>query len=712
MQFKTTNTILLNQSLSFLYSLFPNGLHNGNEFKIGSLQGERGESLSVNTVDGVWKDFATGEGGSDLISLYAAAKNISQGEALKEINNNYGIDNGSGNKGSCYASKFNPPASASLSSRKQKNTNKKLECEYIYNDKNNNPLLKVLRYKTDDGKKTFIQLHWENNKWIAGSLKNNRPLFNLPSVINANNVLITEGEKACLAAEKLTSSYVSTTWAGGAQAITKTDFSPLYGKNILLWPDNDEAGFDAMKKIAAHIKQESPETSIKILRVDRLNLPSKWDAADVGPNFKWMEFAKPIAELYSPEPIPVTVPAPAPSPALNNIHSGTSYFNHLGILEPNREMPKCTEENIYTVLEDHPATRENIWYDTFYNKIFIKDEKQIIRPIMDTDYIQFTINLQRDIGFKTAKKSHVIDAVNLFAMNSRRSHPQEWITSLKWDGTPRVPLFFSEYCGARESAYTGAVSQNFWVGMAARIMKPGCKLDNMVILEGKQGIGKSTMLEAIAGEWFTTLGEDISNKDSLQKCHGGRLIVEIAELDSFRKSEVNTIKKVLSEPVDTFRPPYGRVEQSFKRQFIFVGTTNDDAYLRDPTGNRRFWPIECHKIDTDSILDDRDQLFAEALYLFNQGIKWYEITGSAADEMSEIHESKAEYDVWEEIVADHLVGTPETTIPDVLINGLNFDTDRINRSHQIRVANILQRLGWKKGNRKRIAGQLTYPWYK
>jgi len=160
------------------------------------------------------------------------------------------------------------------------------------------------------------------------------------------------------------------------------------------------------------------------------------------------------------------------------------------------------------------------------------------------------------------------------------------------------------------------------IGIIARIFRPGCSMQYMPILEGLQGIGKSGLWRALGGEWFQDTPLKLGDKDAYMQLTG-TLIYEIAEMDSFNKAESTLVKGFITQENDRFREPYGRRPIDNPRQCVFVGTTNHGEYLKDTTGNRRFWPIAAVNMDIDLLKSMREQIFAEAFHRFNEGERWH-----------------------------------------------------------------------------------------
>ncbi len=249
-----------------------------------------------------------------------------------------------------------------------------------------------------------------------------------------------------------------------------------------------------------------------------------------------------------------------------------------------------------------------------------------------------------------------------------------------------------------------AIASKFMIGAVARVMKPGCKLDTMPILEGPQGIGKSQAIGILGGEWFTDdVPADITSKDAAMALQAS-WVIEQGELHAIRKADVNQLKNFLSRRVDKFRPPYGRTVQSFPRKCVLIGSMNptDNGYLNDETGARRFWPVLCavgwadgRKIDLAALWAVRDQLWAEARVRFEQGEPWWLHRDHLEKDQEAEADMRFDADAWTEKVLEFLSGKPSITMDEVL-NALGIDTKDWSRATVTRVGAILSKAKWKR----------------
>jgi predicted P-loop ATPase len=316
------------------------------------------------------------------------------------------------------------------------------------------------------------------------------------------------------------------------------------------------------------------------------------------------------------------------------------------------------------------------------------------RALVDADVSQLQEFLQH-VGLPKIGRETVHQAVELRA-RERAVHPvRVYLDALTWDGHPRLTKWVSYYLGAEQSDYHAGIGRMFLIAMVARIFEPGCKADYVVVLGGPQGARKSTACRILGGEWFTDALPDVErDKDASQHLRG-KWLIEIAELSAMRRAESEALKSFITRTTERYRPSYGRKEVIEPRQCIFIGTTNRDAYLRDESGGRRFWPIKVGTIDTDALAHDRDQLFAEAVQLYRSGEKWWPEDEFELDSIKPEQEARFESDVWEDTVSGWLVDQQRATVSQVAREALHLDTPRIGTAEQRRIAAILERLVWK-----------------
>jgi len=280
-------------------------------------------------------------------------------------------------------------------------------------------------------------------------------------------------------------------------------------------------------------------------------------------------------------------------------------------------------------------------------------------------------------------------------------HPvREYLASLEWDGTCRVETWLSSYMGADDTPYNSLIGRCWLISAVARVMQPGCQADHVLVLESPQGRGKSTGMAALFGHgegWYMESLPDLTatgSKDAMAAL-AGPWCLEIAELDAIRGKASTKTKDFLSRRVDEYRPSYGRCYVRYPRQCVFVGTTNQKAWLTDPTGGRRFWPCKVRDIDRISIEKDRDQLWAEAYRYYSEGAQWWP-PEEFTKELQKEQESRFDVDAWEDMILRFAGSRSEIDVEDLYTVCLCIDKGRLSRSDQTRVGNIMGRLGFKK----------------
>ena len=308
--------------------------------------------------------------------------------------------------------------------------------------------------------------------------------------------------------------------------------------------------------------------------------------------------------------------------------NGTDWKQQLKITE--KGALAQTIENAVIILRNDPQLKDCLAYNEMDHNIVtlkslpwreVRGESQWI----DTDDAALRFYLERLYGMQG--KDRIFDAVNVVALE-RAFHPvRDYLQSCEWDGVPRVDTLLIDYLGAEDSAYTRAVTRKTLAAAVARIYKPGCKFDYMLTLRGRQGLGKSAFIAKLGGKWFSDTFTTMQGKDAYEQVQGV-WIMEVGELAGMRKAEAETIKLYISKQVDRFRPAYGRRSQEFPRQCVFIGTTNEAQFLRDTTGNRRFWVVDTPNDPTRDMWDELTdevikQIWAEAVEIYKRGEPLY-----------------------------------------------------------------------------------------
>ena len=306
-------------------------------------------------------------------------------------------------------------------------------------------------------------------------------------------------------------------------------------------------------------------------------------------------------------------------------------------------------ENVVVILNGDPALVGCVGYNEMTHNVValrslpwrsVTGESQW----SDADDADLRYYLERVYGL--SGKDKIFDGLNVVAM-SRKFHPvRDYLDGCGWDGQPRLETLLVDYLGAEDSPYTRAVTRKTFVAAVARIYRPGCKFDYMLTLRGRQGLGKSALIAKMGGEWFSDTFSTVQGKESYEQTMGP-WIIEVGELAGMRKAEAETIKLYISKQSDRFRPAYGRRIQEFPRQCIFIGTTNESQFLRDTTGNRRFWVVDTPNAPRMSMWSDLTaevirQVWAEAVDYFRKGEKLFlppELE-AAAREVQETYEEE------------------------------------------------------------------------
>jgi predicted P-loop ATPase len=387
--------------------------------------------------------------------------------------------------------------------------------------------------------------------------------------------------------------------------------------------------------------------------------------------------------------------------------------------------PERNEANVIVALSNDEAFAGALVFDEFRQEILVARtlpwEQHSILPRLwtEVDDVRCAEWLQhRDINVGPTTVSR---GVNVVAREIPVHPVRDYLTSLVWDNEPRLDHWLAKYLGAEGTLLIRAIGARWMISAVARIMEPGAKVDHMLILEGPQGAKKSSALKTLAGiDWFTDELAEIGSKDAAQQMRG-KWVIEIAELDAIGRAEVSRIKAFLTRTADRYRPPYERYVVEVPRQCVFAGSVNPDTYLRDETGNRRFWPVRCGTIDLGSLQRDREQLWAEAVFRYGQGAIWwfdepdlialvevqqdqrYQVDAWDAIidrwlvfERRRVNRGYVGYDDWHDEEVERAAPLTDVSVGEILQHALGVEPAKWTRADQMRVGAFLKSRRWER----------------
>lgn len=391
-----------------------------------------------------------------------------------------------------------------------------------------------------------------------------------------------------------------------------------------------------------------------------------------------------------------------------------------------------TIENVVLILDHDPRLCGRLAYDEMsHNIVTVSCMPWQKAPGQWTDADDSSLRYFLEKAYGLSGKDKIFDAVNVTAMENRFHPVRDYLDGCSWDGVPRLETLLVDYLGAEDSPYTRAVTRKTFVAAVARIFHPGCKFDYMLTLRGSQGIGKSALVRKMGADWYSDSISTMQGKEASENLSGVWL-AEVGELAGMKRAEAEVIKLFISKQVDRFRPAYGRRTQEFPRQCVFVGTTNETAFLRDSTGNRRFWVVDTpnpaeHDMWEELTPDVVKLVWGEAVEYYRKGEELF-----LPHELSEVaRETQAAYE--EEnpklgLVAEYLdrllpanwadmdlyerrqwlEGHEEGTVKrdrvccvEIWAEALGGSPERLDRYASMEIVSIMSRLdGWKRKGAK------------
>lgn len=336
------------------------------------------------------------------------------------------------------------------------------------------------------------------------------------------------------------------------------------------------------------------------------------------------------------------------------------------------------------------------------------------RPFGEAEATMVTATLQArwTTGFNT---KIVADAMLVVAKSYPYHRLRDWLLSLSTPApdTPRfIDTWLTDAFQADDTPLTRAIGRKVLIASVARVLKPGCKVDTMMILEGPQGIGKSEGVRITWGpEYYSAqMVRDLDSRDASIAMRG-KWVFEFAEIEHLIRADIETIKAFLTRQVEDYKPMYGRTNISEPRTCVFVGTTNATDYLRDPTGNRRFWSVRCRAVDLDWLHMFREHMWAEAVAAYQAGETWWIDDEVLFPAIAEAQAERVVEDTWSETVERFVNGKEMVALADVIMDpdALSIPRKDVTRGTEIRVSAILRRMGWSPKNVK-IGGRVLKKW--
>ena len=708
----------------------PGGAVHMPEYVCGSLSGGEGKSCSVNLVTGKWSDFSTGEGGRDLLSLYAAIHDLSQAKAAAQVAREEGLESVAnivtaapgGAPAVPRPPRPEPPPKAPTREKESWCTlqpvpahavaptfwhpGRKVEdIEHTARYEVDGVLWGfVVRFRDSEGDKVTIPYVYSRSErdgseaWKWRHWAEPRPLY-FPGHQSpqGRTVLLVEGERKADALQALVDAgapgiYCVASWPGGSNAWQKAEWSWLAGCTVIAWPDCDslrekvpraeaklitdpvalevvrqsrpflayaeQPGMKAMLGIGALLR-DLHGCTVQLLPVEQPGvLPSGWDCRDAIEVDGW-DYARVQTYFATARALLADVSAPAaagggkgakgaggdpPAAAGGGDEGGgdcddpfAAYLDDevMRLRLRGRWLLKPRRSVLIEALHHAPQLAGCVAFDELREMpVAVKPFpwRKVAGPLLDADVLRLANFVEQHYGTGEASAQTAEQAINVVA-DENRVHPfRDWVKGQVWDKKPRLEKWLMHVLGLKPTdlqpgrlRYLQLVSKFIVMGHVARVMDPGCKFDYSVVLEGKGGIGKSSLVKTLVGkEFFSDTHFDIgTGKDSYEQI-AGIVAYELSEMTAFRRADAEAVKAFFSSEKDRYRGAYGRYVQDHPRQVVIWCTTNKKQYLFDITGNRRFWPVlVIGRTNLEWLSKFRGQLFAEALHLYAAGERYH-----------------------------------------------------------------------------------------
>ena len=351
--------------------------------------------------------------------------------------------------------------------------------------------------------------------------------------------------------------------------------------------------------------------------------------------------------------------------------------------------------NVVMVLRQHPKFVGKIRFNAFKGDVEFNGHK-----IRDRDILSIMMAVQENVEMlPNVAKTAVNDAIDYIAHENTYDELVDYLNSVVWDGEQRLATWLIRACRLEDTQYHRAVGAQWVLGMIRRAVYPGTKFDYCLVLSGRQGVGKTSVIEALGGKWYKSYSGDVANNDFMMMLQG-TLILDLDEGVAMYKSDVNKLKSMITKLSDSYRAPYGHRVETHERRCVFSMTVNNDEPLIDATGNRRFWMVFLgdDRLDSDWVRENRDQLLAEAYYAVRHNIAYEEVPHDVATEYQE-RAMDSNSDPWSANIDEYLRGfdmyckgddTFSVSTFDVYKDAIKGDVVHFDKKAQMRIGKTLK----------------------
>lgn len=662
---------------SLVMEWLPGGKRKGNEWvALNPMRADsKPGSFSVNLNTGIWSDFATGKGG-DIIELYCYLNQAGKTQAYLDLNKSCSLVPSKtrlvdvkDDKGELI---YPAPDNCGVPSVKN-------DGMWCYKDEEGRVLHYVVRFNGKDGEKTTPPYTYRQKNGVCswqckgtGRLKNT--LYGLELLAGTDkNILLVEGEKTAESARKLLPDYLVMCWPFGCKSVNKVDFSPLNGRVVYLWPDNDQNGFDAMQTAKELLRGIAEKVILIDIKPFKECKPG-WDLADA-----------------EPEDMPLILECFQPKLERESFPDLSTKFNVLN-----------TTDNVNHLLQHYNIeVKYNLM--TNYPEFKISGKKFSAINEADCCFVEMcNLCVKNRVPYSTL-------ANHLLVISDRnRYHPAiQFIESRPWDGIDRLTDFIATVTADNQDLANKLIYRWMIGCVAAAYSEDGISLEGMLIFQGAQRIGKTYwFIKLVPPEWRHLIQEGVAlNPDNKDLVIEGTSIWlgELGEINGvIRKSDIESLKNFITRSKDVYRVPFGKSARKAPRRSSFFGSVNNQAFLADETGNRRYWTVAVNKIDYNHTID-MQQVWAQVKVVFDAG-ETHRLTEDEQRLINIENELFKHVDPLEESIlsrfdwSDSYRGNPMTCLDVLLKLGLDLSSSQIDKMAR-KCGPILARITGKKGRR-------------